>query len=77
MQNRNPRQPPGSPFTEGGPLELYVEQLARIAALRPGHPAYPVISRAFAEAVKNIASGNDVQEQLDQAARRIDRQMGE
>ncbi|NNG05888.1 MAG: sugar ABC transporter substrate-binding protein [Inquilinus sp.] len=59
-------------FGEGGRLSLYTEQLNAIAVARPFHPAYPIISSAFAEAANNVIAGGDVAEELSRAARRID-----
>ncbi|WP_085316424.1 extracellular solute-binding protein [Derxia lacustris] len=59
-------------YRDGGPLRLYVEQLRRIAVVRPKTPAYPAISGAFAEALNNIAAGADVKHELDRAAKKID-----
>ena len=59
-------------YAEGGRLSLYTEQLNRIAVPRPFHPAYPMISSAFAEAANNIIAGGDVADELGRAARRID-----
>ncbi len=59
-------------FAKGGELNLYVEQLKNIAVPRPAHPAYPVITSAFAEAVFNIVAGADVAKELKKAARKID-----
>jgi multiple sugar transport system substrate-binding protein len=39
---------------------------------RPITPAYPAITTAFAEAVANIAAGEDVKRELDKAAKKID-----
>jgi multiple sugar transport system substrate-binding protein len=61
-------------YQVGGPLYLYVEQnLAGFTVPRPITPAYPVISRAFAEAAMNILllDGN-IQVSLDEAVRLID-----
>lgn len=56
-----------------GPLALYVRQLNSAAAVeRPATPAYPAITRAFSQAVANIAAGGAVQAELDRAARAID-----
>ncbi|MEA3338750.1 MAG: sugar ABC transporter substrate-binding protein, partial [Chloroflexota bacterium] len=55
-------------FAEGGPLNVFVQQLEGGVALeRPVTPAYPVITSAYAEAVNNIVAGADVQEELDKA----------
>jgi multiple sugar transport system substrate-binding protein len=60
-------------YAPNGPLALYVRQLNSPAAVeRPTTPAYPAITRAFAEAVANIAAGANVKAELDKAARAID-----
>ncbi|MGW8143845.1 MAG: ABC transporter substrate-binding protein [Anaerolineales bacterium] len=60
-------------YAEGGPLNIFVQQLEGGVALeRPVTPAYPVITTAFTEAVNNIVSGADVQEELDKAVAKID-----
>ena len=59
-------------FAEGGDLHLYQQQLDRIAVPRPVHPAYPVISSAFSQAMADVLDGADPQEALSEAARDID-----
>lgn len=60
-------------FGEGGPLNIFVQQLEGGVALeRPVTPAYPVITSAYAEAINNIVAGADVQEELDKAVEKID-----
>jgi multiple sugar transport system substrate-binding protein len=60
-------------YAEGGPLNLFAQQLTSgLAVARPSTPAYPVITQAFAEAVQNIISGADVKEELDKAVEKID-----
>jgi multiple sugar transport system substrate-binding protein len=60
-------------FGEGGPLNIFVQQLEGGVALeRPVTPAYPVITSAFDEATRNIIAGADVQEELDKAVEKID-----
>jgi multiple sugar transport system substrate-binding protein len=60
-------------YAEGGPLNIFVQQLQGGVALeRPVTPAYPVITSAFSDAVNNIVSGADVQEELDKAVEKID-----
>jgi len=59
-------------FGEGGPLNVFVQQLeGGVAVERPVTPAYPVITSAFAEAVNNIVTGADVQTELDDAVEKI------
>jgi multiple sugar transport system substrate-binding protein len=60
-------------YGPNGALSLFVRQLtSRAAVERPATPAYPAITRAFAEAVANIAAGANVKAELDKAARAID-----
>jgi len=60
-------------YGEGGPLAVYAEQLAKGVGLpRPVHPAYPVITVAFRQAVADIIAGGDVQQALTKAATEID-----
>ena len=60
-------------YGKGGPLNLLAQQLqSGIAVARPATPAYPVITAAFAEAVKNIIAGADVKAELDKAVEKID-----
>ncbi len=70
-------------YKQGGPLELFAEELVRtcgsdaptpdcIATPRPRSPAYPVISLQFSQAFFNVYRGGDAQEELDKAAAVID-----
>lgn len=59
-------------YQPGGPLSLFVDQLASIAVERPVTPAYPVITDAFAEMIDEITKGYDVESALDDAVRIID-----
>jgi multiple sugar transport system substrate-binding protein len=60
-------------YAEGGPLNLFVQQLqGGIAVPRPVTPAYPVVTNAFAEAVQNIVTGADVETELNNAVQTID-----
>lgn len=60
-------------YAEGGPLNLFVQQLEGGVALeRPVTPAYPVITSAFSDAVNNIVAGADVKAELDKAVEKID-----
>ena len=60
-------------FAEGGPLNLFVQQLEGGVALeRPVTPAYPVITSAYADVVQNIVAGADVKDELDKAVKKID-----
>jgi len=59
-------------YGPGGPLEIFAEQLQKIAVPRPVTPAYPTITQAFAQAIDNIIKGADIREELDRAVRTID-----
>jgi multiple sugar transport system substrate-binding protein len=60
-------------FAEGGPLNIYFQQLnGGVGVPRPVTPAYPVITRSFANAMDQIAKGGDVQEALDAAVDAIE-----
>jgi multiple sugar transport system substrate-binding protein len=60
-------------YGPGGDLNLYVSQInAGVARERPVTPAYPAITKAFADAVDNIAKGAAVKAELDKAVRAID-----
>lgn len=60
-------------YAEGGPLNLFVQQLeGGVAIERPVTPAYPVITSAFSDAVNNIVAGADVQSEMDKAVEKID-----
>lgn len=63
-------------YQPGGPLHLFVEQLAGgYAVPRPRTPAYPVISARFRQAFADIRNGTPVQQALDRAATLIDREI--
>ena len=60
-------------FGEGGPLNIFVQQLeGGVAVPRPITPAYPTITTAFAKAVQNIVNGADAKSELDKAVEKID-----
>ncbi|TYC02999.1 MAG: sugar ABC transporter substrate-binding protein [Kosmotoga sp.] len=59
-------------YGEGGPLNIFVQQLETIAVPRPVTPAYPTITSAFAQAIDNIINGSDIREQLNRAVKEID-----
>jgi multiple sugar transport system substrate-binding protein len=61
-------------YQPGGVLHIYNLQLSGGVGLpRPQTPAYPVITKAFATAVDEIAKGGEVQAALDKAADTIDK----
>ena len=60
-------------YQQGGPLHLFVVQLAEgYAVPRPRTPAYPVISASFRQAFADIRNGMAVQQALDRAVASID-----
>jgi multiple sugar transport system substrate-binding protein len=62
-------------FAEGGPLQLFAEQLEGapdIAVPRPLTPGYPTVTSEFWTAMDQILLGADVQSTLDAAAEAID-----
>jgi multiple sugar transport system substrate-binding protein len=64
-------------YKKGGPLSLYIDQLAKVSVPRPSHPAYPTITAAFAEAVAAALEGNDVKKALDAAAKKVDQDIAD
>ena len=65
-------------YREGGPLRLFVTQLAGgYVVPRPQTPAYPVISAAFRQAFADIRDGAPVEEALDRAVQLIDRDISD
>ena len=58
-------------YGEGGPLNIFVQQLESIAVPRPVTPAYPTITAAFAKALDNIINGSDIRKELDRAVKEI------
>lgn len=58
-------------YGEGGPLNIFVQQLKTIAVPRPVTPAYPTITAAFAKALDNIINGSDIRKELDRAVKEI------
>jgi len=65
-------------FKKGAPGELFAEQGACCAMVRPVHPAYPVMTSSWSQAVVNILTGNaDVKAELDRAAKAIDQDIAD
>jgi multiple sugar transport system substrate-binding protein len=67
-------------FSDGGPLEIFVQQLEgapNIAVPRPITPGYPTVTSEFWGAMDKILLGADVQETLDAAAAAIDADVDE
>jgi multiple sugar transport system substrate-binding protein len=60
-------------YAPGKKRHIYIQQFeAGFAVPRPITPAYPTISKAFAQAFQKIASGADVKAELDKAVQKID-----
>lgn len=60
-------------YAAGGPLNVYYVQLLKnVGEPRPITPAYPAITKAFAQAVDNIIKGGDIKGELDTAVKAID-----
>lgn len=64
-------------YGPGGMMEIFADQLTTIAVRRPVHPGYPMMTSAFAEAVKNIVAGADVADELSKAAAKVDQDIKE
>ena len=67
-------------FADGGPLEIFVQQLEgapNIAVPRPITPGYPTVTSEFWGAMDKILLGADVKETLDAAAAAIDADVDE
>jgi multiple sugar transport system substrate-binding protein len=63
-------------FGPGGDEHLYLQQLAGgTARPRPQTPAYPAITTAFGIAVREIFAGRPVKPALDDAARRVEKDL--
>ncbi|WP_211214852.1 extracellular solute-binding protein [Deinococcus aquatilis] len=73
IPSRKSATPLSKVYGKGGEGELMAEQAGSIAVVRPVHPAYPVISKSFGDAVLNILNGANVKAELDKAAGAIDR----
>lgn len=61
--------------SEGGELQLFVEQLQaapEVAVPRPVTPAYPTITQTFTSTLDDIIQGADVQQSLNEAVQTID-----
>jgi multiple sugar transport system substrate-binding protein len=63
-------------FGPGGPEHVYLQQLEDgTARPRPQTPAYPAITAAFSVAVRQIFAGRHVKPALDDAARRVQKDL--
>lgn len=59
-------------YGEDGQGTIFAQQAKSTAVVRPVHPAYPVISGEFTQAIKTVLDGGDIKSALDRAASRID-----
>ncbi|WP_329281911.1 ABC transporter substrate-binding protein [Streptomyces sp. NBC_01451] len=70
-------------YKEGGPLQLFADQLAKpcgdrdisescVAVTRPVTAGYPTVTAKFSQALNSIYSGTDPKSALEKAARAID-----
>ncbi|WP_457584475.1 ABC transporter substrate-binding protein [Ensifer canadensis] len=64
-------------YNTGGPLAVAFEQASKTAVARPPHPAYPVITSTFMQAVDEIFNGGDTKTALSAAAAKIDEDIEE
>lgn len=64
---------PFFPEYEEDPWRLFMELLEEYGRPRPQTPFYPVLTRQFAAAVRDIAHGADVADRLDRAAEAVQR----
>jgi len=65
-------------YSKDGPLRLFAEQLLTgVSVPRPKTPAYPVITTEFQKAFQQIRNNGDIQQVLDEAASRIDQDIGD
>lgn len=65
-------------YRAGGPLHLYVAQLAEGYAIpRPRTPGYPIISSAFERSFRDIRNAADVKTALDKAVAVIDQDIAD
>ncbi|HEY8578218.1 MAG TPA: extracellular solute-binding protein [Devosia sp.] len=65
-------------YKDGGAGAIFAEVAQCCSIVRPVHPAYPVISSAWGNAVTNVLSGDvDVKAELDRAAQLIDQDIAD
>jgi multiple sugar transport system substrate-binding protein len=60
-------------YKEGGPYRVFYDMAKKYAVIRPPTPGYLIISSAFEQAGTKIRDGGDVQNALDDAVDKIDR----
>lgn len=78
VPSRTSAIPLSKTYGEGGEGEIFAKLAGCCAVVRPVHPAYPVITNAWATAVGNVLSGDvDVKAELDRAAKTIDQDIAD
>ena len=78
VPSRTSAIPLSATYGEGGEGEIFAKLAECCAIVRPVHPAYPVITSAWSQAVVNILSGDvDVKAELDRAAQTIDQDIAD
>ncbi|WP_367847234.1 extracellular solute-binding protein [Rhodoferax sp. WC2427] len=64
-------------YREGGKLRFYYDFAQKYALTRPSTPGYPFLTSTFEKALRDIATGANVQTTLDNAADAIDRNIAD
>jgi multiple sugar transport system substrate-binding protein len=78
VPSRTSAIPLSETYGAGGAGELFAKLAECCAIVRPVHPAYPVITNAWATAVVNVLSGDvNVKAELDRAAQTIDQDIAD
>jgi len=78
VPSRTSAIPLSATYGAGGEGEIFAKLAECCAVVRPVHPAYPVITSAWSQAVVNILSGDvDVKAELDRAAQTIDQDIAD
>ena len=78
VPSRTSAIPLSATYGEGGEGEIFAKLAECCAIVRPVHPAYPVITSAWSQAVVNVLSGDvDVKAELDRAAQTIDQDIAD
>jgi multiple sugar transport system substrate-binding protein len=64
-------------YAAGGAMAIAFEQAEKSAVPRPPHPAYPIITDTFMQAVDQIFNDADVKETLTASAQKIDQDIAD
>jgi multiple sugar transport system substrate-binding protein len=62
-------------YKQGGAMRIFAEYARKYGELRPPTAAYPKVSSAFTDALRDITDGVAVKERLDEAVAEIDRKL--